>query len=83
MKTATQNHPSTITLNATPQTPAQMPLNHMMFFPGRDEVEHRLCKVNALIAFYHEVESLCYLMVAIAGIGAVLYSAGVFFHAID
>jgi hypothetical protein len=83
MKTATQIYPSTITLNAAQQTAAQMPVNHMIFLPSRDEVERRLCKVNALIAFYHEVESLCYLMVGIAGIGLVLYSAGVFLHAID
>jgi hypothetical protein len=75
MNTATQLHPSTLHLTAAKPTPAQARADDPIVLLSREEVERQLCEVNARLAWYHELQALGYLMLALAGLGALLYSA--------
>lgn len=74
-KAAAQTHAFPGSLDAILKTLPRRPVNNLISLPRKVEVEHRLWNVGAAGALYHECESLCSMMLAIAGIGIVLYSA--------
>ena len=49
--------------------------------PSLEELERCLSEVNALIAFYRNLQCLCYLAFAFVGSGVVLAVTGLFLHA--
>lgn len=77
-KAAARTHAFPLSLNAILETPPPLRVNNLISLPREIEVGHRLWKVGAASALYHECESLCFMMLAIVGIGIVLYSAGMF-----
>jgi hypothetical protein len=81
MKTATAIHPAGFTLKtAALQAPAQVRVNHTTVLRGHDKAERRPWKAHACTTLCRQVQSLCYKMLTIAGIGILLYSAGMFLH---
>ena len=72
MNTAT--HLSTLHLTAADPTPAQARTDDPAFPLSREEVEQRLCQINARLAWYHELQALGYVILALAGLGALLYT---------
>ena len=75
MNTATQLQPSTLHLTAAERTPAQARADDLALPLSREEVERRLCQVNARLAWYHELQAFGYVMLALAGLGALLSTA--------
>ncbi|MBV9998996.1 MAG: hypothetical protein JO015_07765 [Verrucomicrobia bacterium] len=49
---------------------------------SHDEVERRICRIDARGAGYHKIEARCSEMLAIAGTGILIYSASLFHHPI-
>ena len=77
-KAAAQTHAFRVSLNVILKTSVQRRVNNLISLPREVEARHRLRKVDAAWALYREGESLCSMMLAIAGIGIVLYSASMF-----
>jgi hypothetical protein len=80
MKTTSATNPTSVTLNAVLQTPVQVQDHRIVLFPNHDKVELLLCTVNGRVTLRHEAQSLCSELLGIAGIGILLYSAGMFLH---
>jgi hypothetical protein len=79
MQIATHNHDAAPVLNATGQTTAQLQTNTDSLMNG-DDVECRFWRVDTDTGVYGALESLCYMILLIAGIGTVLYSASTFLY---
>jgi hypothetical protein len=82
-KPAAQTHAFRVSLNVILKTSLQRRVNNLISLPREVEARHRLRKVDAAGALYREGESLCSMMLAIAGIGIVLYSASMFLGITD
>jgi hypothetical protein len=76
MNTATPLHPSTLALTVVARPTLAQARTDLPAVPlSREEVEDRLVQVNARLVLYHELQAIGYLMLALAGLGALLYSA--------
>jgi hypothetical protein len=77
MNTATPLHPSTLALTVVVRpTPAQArPDPAAIPLSREEEVERQLIEVNARLVLYHELQVIGYLMLVLAGLGALLCSA--------
>lgn len=80
MKTASAIDHARFALSAALQPPAAGAGQSHRRAPSHDEVERRPGEVDARGAWYHEVQSRCSEMLAIAGTGILLYSASLFLH---
>lgn len=80
MKTASAIGRAGLTLNSALQAPAAAAGQSHRRAPSHAEVESRLGEMDLRGAWYHEVQSRCSEMLAIAGTGILLYSASLFLH---
>ena len=51
---------------------------NVRYLEDDENVEYRLWKVNLALAVYHAIESICYTVLTIVGIGTLVYSASTF-----
>jgi hypothetical protein len=63
-----------------PFSPYEISTAQIQLTLNADNAERQLWKLDPMIRSYQQVENVCHALLAISGIGAVLYSLIVFLH---